>query len=196
MSRKPKLDHRLLAMLRKGAKPTKPAKAKQPPLGPTPERAAKGDIVDGEHRVGTGERWKGARVVSTSPLDRYRRGGAITDIQDRSGKRLAADWKAGAGAAALIGSYGERESTASGEMTDTAAERHHAYVMAMQSLGPELSPVIVHVVLLDGSASGWAEARGRRGTGAKVEGMVTLRLALDRLARHYGLTSRGDPDTR
>lgn len=200
MSRKTKLDKTLSAMLRKGEK-RPPTKAREERLGPTPERLAKGDLVqadmpDGTHKVARAERVATARVLSIAPFDRYRRDGVLTEMQHRAGCRLRADWRAGSGSASLVSLYGERGSTATGEISDAQAERHHAYAMAMQDMGQELSPVVVHVVLLEGTASGWAEQRGRRGTGAKAEGMVTLRIALDRLARYYGLTGRGAPDTR
>lgn len=195
MSRKTKLDKTLSAMLRKGEK-RPPTKAREERLGPTPERLAKGDMVqadmpDGTHKVARGERVATVRVLSTAPLDRYRRDGNISEAQYRAGCRLRSDWAVGEGTRRLIALYGERQSSATGEISDAQAERRHEYVIAMQALGPELSPVIVHVVLMEGTAPGWAEDRGRRGTGAKVEGMVTLRIALDRLARHYGLTNRG-----
>ena len=188
-----RLDKGLVAMLRKGAKPAaKRAKVAADNVGPTPERLAKEDIAEGEHRISSGETWRGARCVNARPIDRYRRDGAVSEAQHRAGTKLRSDWVDGAGSGRTTARYAPPQSPG-GEMSDSQAECHHAYVMAMQALGPELSPVVVHVVLLEGSASSWAEQRGRRGTGAKVEGMVTLRIALDRLARHYRLTDRGAP---
>lgn len=187
-----KLDKRLVAMLRKGARPV-PKRAAQDDVGPTPEMLAKAGVTAGEHRISSGETWRGARCVNARPIDRYRRDGAVSEAQHRAGTRLRSDWIDGSGSGRTTALYGERQSPG-GDISDSQAERHHDYVLAMQALGPELSPVIVHVVLLEGSASSWAEQRGRRGTGAKVEGMVTLRIALDRLARHYRLTGRGAPE--
>ena len=191
MSRKPKLDKTLSAMLRKGEK-RPPARAREDRIGPTPERLAKGDIApadrDGTHKVGRGEKVATVRVLSTAPLDRYRRDGNITEAQYRAGCRLRRDWVVGEGSRRLISLYGERQSTATGEISDAQAERRHDYVIAMQALGPELSPVVVHVVLMEEPASAWAEERGRRGVRAREHGMTALCLGLDRLSRHYRLT--------
>jgi hypothetical protein len=191
MSRKPKLDKTLTAMLRKGEK-RPPARPREERVGPTPERLAKGDLMqadmpDGTHKVGRGERVATVRVVSSAPLDRYRRDGNITEAQYRAGCRLRRDWAAGEGSRRLIALYGER-TTDTGEITDSQAERRHEYILAMHALGPELSPVVVHVVLLEGPASAWAEERGRRGVRAREHGMTALCLGLDRLSRHYRLT--------
>lgn len=178
-----------IAIQSKGGKTPKPIRVPlQDRIEPTPERMAKGDIVAGDHRIGRGEDWKGARSIGGRPIDRYRREGIISEAQHKAGTRHRADWMVGEGSQRLIALYGERSSDGKGELTDAQAERRHDYVMATQALGPELGPVVVHVVIMEKSAKSWAEERGRRGTGANAEGMVTLRLALDRLARYYGLT--------
>lgn len=192
MSRKQKLDKTLTAILRKGEK-RPPARKREDRIGPTPERLAKGDVVqgempDGSHKIAKGEHAATVRVMSAAPLDRYRKDGHISESQYRAGARLRRDWATGEGSRRLIALYGERQSTDTGEMTDTQAERRHDYVIAMQALGPELSPVVVHVVLMEGAASAWAEERGRRGVRAREHGMTCLCLGLDRLARHYRLT--------
>lgn len=154
---------------------------------PTAEREAKGDLVHGDHVIERGEDWKGPRAVAVRPIDRYVRDGHIIRAQHKAAEKLLADWIAGEGSHRMTALYGERADR-TGEMSDAQAIRHKSYVEAMQALGPELSPVIVHVVLLEGSATSWAEQRGRRGPRAKEHGMTALCLGLDRLARHYRLT--------
>lgn len=184
------------AMARKRAKVAKPPR----PI----ELVTEGGVRVARHGDDRGppERWqhaayvddssvKGAptvrRVLDVAPLDHYRRRDLITEAQWKAGDRLRAVWRL-AGieprvTANLLGTGGGAV-----DMSDARASNIARYVAAMRAVGIVLSPVIVHVVCLEGTAGEWAELRGRRGTNAKVEGLTTLRLALETLALHYGLT--------
>lgn len=158
--------------------------------GPTIERVEKGDVVFSErHQIDHRERVAASRSVrSMSVIDGYHRRRSITDDQRAAARRLYADYERGGGSRRLIALYGERQSTETGEISDKQAEAMARYAEAMRGLDPRFSPIVTHVVILDETAASWVAERGRRGSGASVEGMVLLRLGLDDLAKHYGLT--------
>lgn len=157
----------------------------------TPERNAKGDLVD----LVT-DTTKGKRSIRAVPLDHYRDSNAL-DPRDRrnnarlyrSGDRLRREWQTSKltprMTSDLLGAGGN-DAAVPGAMTDRALDAFTRYARAMRVVGVVLSPVLVHVVCLEGTARQWALGRGVRLPAAQTAGMTALRLALDALARHYG----------
>lgn len=168
------IDPRLSAILSKAQKPAaKPARTK--PVGPTPERAAKADMVPG--------------IIA-----RYAKRGEIAKHHETAAYRLRRDYWIGEGGRVLgrlVSNYGPRMPQGgrqSFEPPYSAAESRKAYDQALASVGPELAQILVHVVIKDEPAASWAEAvlGGSRST-ASAAGLGTLKVALTALSRHYGL---------
>jgi len=147
----------------------------------TPERHDKGDVIEMHPTERAGV--KAARVITVSMIARYRHKGQITVMQSDAAEKLLADWEMAGRQLAVTGTYGQA-GMGKPEMSDMAALAHSRYVNATRAVGIELSPILVHVVLLDGSAADWAKGRGD----IPQSGIAILRLALDALARHYRLT--------
>ncbi len=132
------------------------------------------------------------RPAARLPLDRYVRRGEISADQHRAGLRLWRDYLAarerpvGSGDPARLKVAGTRR------MADISArlDARTRCRAALAAAGPVLAPVLLHVVCLEESAGHWAETTGRPPRRAQTEGLVTLRLALDALAIHYGMGSR------
>jgi len=173
-------------MGRKSAKQKQKNKADRPPalaladVGPK-ERYQHGDVIERRETIQAGV--KGARVLTVSMIDRYRHKKQITVKQSDAALKLRADWEMAGRQMAVTGTYGQA-GQGNPEMSDMAALASARYVKATRAVGVELSPILVHVALLDGSASDWAKTTQRE----PKSGIEILRLALDALARHYGLT--------
>lgn len=147
----------------------------------TPERHSKGDVITMEptERAGVNV----ARVITVSMIARYRHKRQITTKQADAAEKIRGDWEMAGRQMAVTGTYGQA-GLGRPEMSDMAALAHTRYVNAVRAVGIELSPILVHVALLDGSASDWAKSTHRE----PKSGIEILRLALDALARHYRLT--------
>lgn len=170
-------------MAKKNARRTKADRAHHLSVADTgtPERWRKGDIIEMHETTQAGV--KVARVITVSMIDRYLHKKHITTKQSDAAKRILTDWVTAGRQMSVVSGYGQTGG-GSGEMTERAAEAHSRYVAALRAAGQELSPVLVHVVLLDGSASDWANATRRE----PKAGIEILRLALNALARYYRLT--------
>ena len=150
---------------------------------PTPERHQH-DALEleetaqaGRHRV---------RVSTQSTLDRYRARNQIMDRQYQAGEQFAAHWHGAGKGQRTVGSYAER--TQGGEESDNPHVAHNAREIAkaletLDRVGEEFSGVTIHVCGLGDSAGDWAAFNDR----PRYEGLVILRLALNVLARHFGL---------
>jgi hypothetical protein len=147
----------------------------------TPERYRHGDVIEMRETIRAGV--KAARVTTTSMVHRYLHRKEIDARQFSASQRLLEDWEAAGRRMAVTSSYGQ---SGGGQqtMTDKAAMANKRYIAAIRSVGQELSPILAHVVLVDESAAGWAKAAHQ----SPKSGITVLRLALDALARHYGLT--------
>lgn len=124
-------------------------------------------------------------------IARYAARNEITKTQATAAVTLRRDFWIGEGGEVrgrLVSSYGDAPmGGAGGNPPYSAGQSRAAYEAAMASAGPELAPILVHVVIEDRSAGSWAEARGAKESAAAREGLITLRIALNALARHYGL---------
>ncbi|MEC4591625.1 hypothetical protein VPG91_11555 [Nitrospirillum amazonense] len=177
----------------KAPKPAKGRPANANGMGDTgtPERRAQGDVRLEETMVAGVKR---ARVYDQTVLDRYHARGLLRDaaspgdeaerIADRrrdAARRLYADWRASGLEPTVVAGYGERLASTTGE--DVGAQRYIAYRAAVQGVGIRLSPILMHVVLLDLSAAEWGRERRIHPNAV----MPILNLALDTLADHYGM---------
>jgi len=155
--------------------------------GPTPARLAKGDMTLGDHRINQRETVHGYRAAVADPLLLYWKRKDISAAEFKAGLRLRTDFRIAAIAKRITPRYAEPISGKT-EISDAQAEARHDYVVAMRAVGPILAPILAHVVCFDQLASEWSKSRGAVAKGrAGVEGLVTLRLALDALERHYRL---------
>lgn len=124
-----------------------------------------------------------ARVDASTVMDRYLNRGEVTQRQyDSSQKFYRAFYRAGL-EPHVTAIYGEwvRGTAGAGENLDVHS--HIEFQRALRAVGIILSPVLVHVVCIGGSAMDWAVSTMRH----PKSGIEILRLALDSLANHYGL---------
>lgn len=172
----------------------KTARTPTPALDTGPrDRHQHGDVIILADGLDTGT--KVARVTSQTMLDRYLIRGQLADPQPgsssgdataarrfRAASRLYEDWYACGLDPCVVANYSERldRSVTPGDPT---AHRYIAFRRALQAVGLQLSPILVHVVLLDKPASQWVAAHRYAAQAA----MPILHLALDALAAHYGL---------
>lgn len=127
-----------------------------------------------------------AKRVAASPLDHYVGRDHLTDRQFRAGDRFRADYfRAG-----LVPPLARRLGAPidGGPAGLTPSERQIAarqrWRRAITAVGQRLSPVLIAVCCEERTAAQWSNRQGR---GGEIEGMTTLRLALDTLGDHYGL---------
>jgi hypothetical protein len=123
------------------------------------------------------------RKLSRSALERAEDRGQITARQREAGERLYRDWHLSGSQPRVIAKL---DGTGGGTGDDTsvkAIDARERFKLALQALGPELSPVVVHVCLVpQESPLTWdIEARRRKGTGNEL-----LRRGLQRLVEWYG----------
>ena len=151
----------------------------------TPERRQHGGDLQLEQAADLGI--SRVRVQQQTPLDRYRARNQLHDLQYQAGEQFSKHWHEAAKGQRVIGSYADRRQ--GGE--DAAQHPHVAYnaedvksaIDALDYVGNECSGVVISVCGLHESAGNWAKANDR----PRHEGLVTLRLALNILARHFGL---------
>ena len=140
-------------------------------------------LVDGELR-------RVVQVTTQTPLDRYRLRGEIDDRQWQAGDRLRGDFIIAGGQPRITAAYAEAASRAELTWTERQLAARGRYAAAIGAVGQILSPILVHVVCLDGKGSDWAAGRGLSGRRAEIAGMTALHLALDALDAHYGAGNR------
>ncbi len=128
------------------------------------------------------------RPAGRLPLDRYVGRGEISSDQHRAGLRLWRDYLAARERSVASGDPGRIRVGGSRRMADISAllDARTRCRAALAAAGPVLAPVLLHVACLEESAGSWAESIGRPPRRARTEGLITLRLALDALAIHYG----------
>lgn len=135
-----------------------------------------------------------------APLDRYKSRAQLDSnettnmVRWLAGDRLRTDWYLSGLEPRMVanlqgsgGGTGDPRSFV--PASERAAEARDRFRDAIRAVGIRLCPVLIEVVCCERSAHDWAHSAGHRG---KVQcqyiGMTTLRIALDTLADHYGLT--------
>lgn len=88
-----------------------------------------------------------------------------------------------------LGANGQRSGYADIGMAERGQVAYMARVkwdLAAQAMGIQVYPVVVWVIIDNRPAGDWAKAKGMR----NWEGMTTLKLGLNSLVTHWGLTAR------
>lgn len=179
---------------------------------PTAERELHDEVIV-EDRIILDEksggmvRARGPRVVTQTPLDRYRHRGNINERQFKAGEKLRSDWYVSGlephTVANLMGSGGGGECSYGMAKSEGQAIAREEWRQAIKATGIRLSPILIAVCCEDRTAPDWLLSTGHREprgtddagkpeTDDKIskrvqhEAMVTLRIALDVLANHYG----------
>lgn len=132
-----------------------------------------------------------ARNMTSAPLERYFRRDQITKFQYEAGKKLHADFLYAGLSPKMTASYKTlmtgRLASSQGSETESRLEAQERFRTTIRDIGRALSPILIHVCCLEDTAGDWATLKGRKGRTAQIEGMTTLRLALEHLAMYYGL---------
>ena len=132
------------------------------------------------------------RVMTQTMLDWYRlpRGNpprpAISERQRAAGERLYAEWRAAGCEPSVTGTYEARHDP-SHDITERQADMRMRVTAALRQVGSRASEILIHVCLCDLPAGEWPVTRGIR---QKSYGMVALKLALNKLERHYARRGR------
>ena len=124
----------------------------------------------------------------------------IDNVQFAAGERLRADFTRGQLSPRVTSNWssptarGDTASGGAGEMTDVIVASRQRVRQAIEGVGPEFSGVLLDVCCL---LHGLEDVERERGWPAR-SAKVVLQLALDRLARHYGIAKelRGASSTR
>lgn len=179
---------------------------------PTAEREQHGEVVVEDRIIldeksGSMVRARGPRVVTQTPLDRYHHRRNIDDKQFKAGERLRSDWYVSGlephTVANLMGSGGGGECSYGMAKSEGQAMAREAWRQAVKAAGIRLSPILIAVCCEDRTAPEWLLSTGYRERGViadggkpettekisrrvEIEAMITLKIALDVLANHYG----------
>jgi hypothetical protein len=113
----------------------------------------------------------------------------ISDRQHQAGERLALDFRIAGDMPKVVAPYEPRMASPSkrafvfnGHDGPIQIDARHRFEKAMQAVGLRLSPLLMHVAVLDQPLADWHRPGVRNGDGAAL-----LRLGLDVLADHYRL---------
>jgi hypothetical protein len=113
--------------------------------------------------------------------------GLISPNQFAAGERLRADFTRGNLSPRVTSNWGaptgRRGGAGAGEMTDLALAARQRVRLALEACGPEFSGILMDVCCFLRGLEDIERERGWPSRSAKI----VLQLALDRLARHYGL---------
>ena len=120
------------------------------------------------------------RIRTQTMLDRYWQRRQIDARQYHAGRRLYRQWRGAGGEPRLIANYAQ---TIPGgpDVSEQAAQVRVTFTRAVRAVGKQLSAVVIHVCLMDGSAADWAYGKLL----PKPDGIARLRAGLDALADHY-----------
>lgn len=153
------------------------------------EKTAKNTAAREAAEVAVEDAQERPKVARYQPiLDRYLARSQITKIQHEAGERLHED-AVGMGQSYVRAASYEPMSPSTGDPTPRQVKCYHSYRAAIQSVGQFLSPVLIAVCIHDESCGEWAKRYRRR----EDDGMAILRMALDALATHYGLSRYETP---
>jgi hypothetical protein len=122
--------------------------------------------------------------------------GSISTGQRRAGERLARDFRVAGGTPKLIASYQasagrpqRRAYVFEGGDGPARVDARRRFEAGIQAAGLQLSPLLMHVAVLDLPLADWSRPGMHNGDGAAL-----LRLALGVLADHYRRPPEDDPD--
>lgn len=158
----------------------------RPAIRPTPERL-RHDAIEVPPVDRTNQIARPARVETQSTLDRYKRRKTLTEDQLAAGYR----WHA---LAARSKRFPKATMSWAGPVNGSGDDLQDAQVSAgiqrdngitfLNSLDTDLTSIMDHVCVHDFAAESWAIKRNLH----PMKGIKTLRIALDRLCKHYGIT--------
>jgi len=160
---------------RSQSSPARSASMRIASSGAMPRHRLQHDAFADEETVVDGKRAAAKRVLTQTPLDRYRRRGLIDRRQFEAGERLGRDWHYARMEPRVVASY--RDLIDCGQTPDPVVDREHArrrVARAAAAVGKIASNEVVSVSCLQHPAGG-------------PVAMEILRRGLDALADHYGL---------
>lgn len=130
------------------------------------------------------------RYVNQRMIDRYKMQNIITHKQHRAAERLWKQWRATGLDAKLSSSYDpDQIRGGSSSADDRLAQRSDAiagYFATTAKVSAACRACLVHVVIHDGSAAGWAALNGHPARVSAPIGLAFLRAALRELVAHFG----------
>ena len=129
------------------------------------------------------------RIATQRMIDRYRAQGIITMAQWKAANRLWSLWRATGLDPKMCANYSPDIVSGGGSTDGRMIGRSDGvaeYVNAMGKVSRAAIPCLVHVVIIDGSASDWARLKGHSIRLSAGIGVAFLRAALDELAAHFG----------
>ena len=124
-----------------------------------------------------------ARVTTQTVLDRYRQRNQISAEQFDAGERFRVAWFIGCRGASVTANYDVRIPTTKTSVDDHTMNARRDVRGALDAVGKQLSPIVVHTCGMDLSAQSWASKHGHDGR----SGLTVLKIALDGLVDHFGL---------
>ena len=158
----------------------------RPALRPTPQRH-RHDAIEVPPVDRTNPTARPARVETQTTLDRYKRRKTLTEDQLTAAYR----WF---GLAARSKRFPKATMSWTGPVNGSGDDLHDAQVSAgiqrdqgitfLNSLDTDMTSIVDHVCVHDYAAESWAITRRLH----PMKGIKLLRLALDRLCKHYGIT--------
>lgn len=129
------------------------------------------------------------RIATQRMIDRYRVQGIITMAQWKAANRLWTIWRATGLDPKMCANYSPDIVSGGGSTDGRMIGRSDGvaeYVNAMGKVSRVAIPCLVHVVIIDGSASDWARIKGHSIRLSAGIGVAFLRAALDELVAHFG----------
>jgi len=148
-------------------------------FGP-PERSNHGE-VEIEETIAAGV--MRLRVTTQTQCDRYFKRGEIDARQFDASERFLSAWYLGCRGARVTSNYDVRIPSSSTSAENHVGNARRTIRAALEAVGRQLSPILVHTCGLDLPANEWASKHGY----SKRSGLTVLKLALDALAEHFGL---------
>lgn len=166
----------------------------RPALRPTPQRH-RHDAIEVPPVDRTNPTARPARVETQTTLDRYKRRKTLTEDQLTAAYRwhgyamrskrfpkCTMSWT-GPVNGSWSGPIVSTDDTLQDGQSAAAIQRDNG-ITFLNSLDTDLTSIVDHVCVHDYAAESWAITRGIH----PMKGIRTLRLALDRLCKHYGIT--------
>lgn len=129
------------------------------------------------------------RIATQRMIDRYCVQGIITTKQWKAANRLWMQWRATGRDPKMCANYSPDQIRGSGS-PDARMVGHSAavaeYLTTMSKVSPMGYGVLMHVVVMDGSAAEWAQLRAHSVRVSGAIGLAFLTAALDELVAYFG----------